>query len=417
MLQDTGDAIETTFLLSGMAGADDMPYDRWWSQGVYYGDDPDRVKYSYAPPSTMLLYDNDGRVALVGCRATRGVNGLAAGTGVVVADFAVLGAKNIKYDRINGMRTESPAFLRWIRRTAIEADKIIDETGLVQSMRIDLHETDSIALSRKLNMSMRQRWSSITVPGGLDVREFLTFQSFVEQPCLWGEHLQLHVGVLDLVSIAAWRNCAFRSVHVSRADDPLKMGGATYDRWNEVATHVLPGEDLTDCGGHFLFSYDNMTQGAVDKWFRLRDDYSRALDYLLRILRSGHTWSIQSAIMSAIALEQLGYLIEIKKNGGGKLNGRDQLSFNNALTVVLDDMTVIPFGVEDVDDWKERCNRVYMGAKHGDRDEPDHLTALNTLRENLLVLRYWVAQQLGVSGDVLNQNLTWDPLANKWRSS
>ena len=417
MLQDTGDAVETTFLLSGMAGADDMPYDRWWSQGVYYGDDPDRVKYSYAPPSTMLLYDNDGRVALVGCRATRGVNGLAAGTGVVVADFAVLGAKNIKYDRINGMRTESPAFLRWIRRTAIEADKIIDETGLVQSMRIDLHETDSIALSRKLNMSMRQRWSSITVPGGLDVREFLTFQSFVEQPCLWGEHLQLHVGVLDLVSIAAWRNCAFRSVYVSRADDPLKMGGATYDRWNEVATHVLPGEDLTDCGGHFLFSYDNMTQGAVDKWFRLRDDYSRALDYLLRILRSGHTWSIQSAIMSAIALEQLGYLIEIKKNGGGKLNGRDQLSFNNALTVVLDDMTVIPFGVEDVDDWKERCNRVYMGAKHGDRDEPDHLTALNTLRENLLVLRYWVAQQLGVSGDVLNQNLTWDPLANKWRSS
>lgn len=342
---------------------------------------------------------------------------MAAGTGVVVADFAVLGAKNIKYDRINGMRTESSAFLRWIRRTAIEADKITDETGLVRSMRIDLHETDSIALSRKLNMSMRQRWSSITVPGGLDVREFLTFQSFVEQPCLWGEHLQLHVGVLDLVSIAAWRNCAFRSVYVSRADDPLKMGGATYDRWNEVATHVLPGEDLTDCGGHFLFSYDNMTQGAVDKWFRLRDDYSRALDYLLRILRSGHTWSIQSAIMSAIALEQLGYLIEIKKNGGGKLNGRDQLSFNNALTVVLDDMTVIPFGVEDVDDWKERCNRVYMGAKHGDRDEPDHLTALNTLRENLLVLRYWVAQQLGVSGDVLNQNLTWDPLANKWRSS
>ena len=99
------------------------------------------------------------------------------------------------------------------------------------------------------------------------------------------------------------------------------------------------------------------------------------------------------------------------------MNDRDQLSFNNALTVVLVDMTVIPFGVEDVDDWKKRCNRVYMGAKHGDRDEPDHLTALNTLRENLLVLRYWVAQQLGVSGDVLNQNLTWDPLANKWRSS
>ena len=99
------------------------------------------------------------------------------------------------------------------------------------------------------------------------------------------------------------------------------------------------------------------------------------------------------------------------------MNGHGQLSFNNALAVVLDDMTVTPFEAEDVDDWKKRCNRVYMGAKHGDRDEPDHLTTLNTLRENLLVLRYWVAQQLGVPGDVLNQNLTWDPLARKWKYS
>ena len=135
MLQDTGDAIETTFPLSGMAGPDDGPYDRWWSQGIRYGDDPNREKYSYAPPSTMLLYDSDGCVVLVGCRATRGINGLAAGAGVVVADFAVLGAKNIKYDRINGMRTESPAFLRWIRRTAIEVGETTDETGLLQSMR------------------------------------------------------------------------------------------------------------------------------------------------------------------------------------------------------------------------------------------------------------------------------------------
>ena len=117
----------------------------------------------------------------------------------------MLGAKNIKYDRINGMRTESPAFLRWIWKTSIEADKTTDETGLVQSMRISLRETGSISLSRKLKMSMRQRWSATSVPGGLDVRESLTFQSVVKQPRSWGEHLQLHVGVLDLVSIEIGR--------------------------------------------------------------------------------------------------------------------------------------------------------------------------------------------------------------------
>ena len=408
MLQDTGDAIETTFPLSGMARSDG-PYDRWWSQGICYGDDPDREKYSYAPPSTMLLYDSGGCVVLVGCRATRGINSLAAGAGVVVADFAVLGAKNIKYDRINGMRTESPAFLRWIRRTAIEVGETTDETGLLQSMRINLRETGSISLSRKLKMSMRQRWGATSVPGGLDVRESLTLQSVVKQARSWGEHLQLHVGVLDLVSIAAWRNCTFRSAHVSRADDPSKMKGVTCDRWNEVVTHVFPGEDLTDCDGRFLFFYDDMPKGAVDKWFRLRDDYDRALGYVLRILRSGHTWSIQSAVMSGIALEQLGYLIEVE-------NGRNkQISFNHALDVVLDDMYMVP--LESKEDWKECCNKVYMGAKHGNRPEPDHLMTLNILRENLLVLRYWIAQRLGVPGDVLNQNLMRDPLARKWKYS
>ena len=79
------------------------------------------------------------------------------------------------------------------------------------------------------------------------------------------------------------------------------MKSVTCDRWNEVVTHVFPGEDLTDCDGRFLFFYDDMPKGAVDKWLRLRDDYDRALGYVLRIFRSGHTWSIQSAVMSRIA--------------------------------------------------------------------------------------------------------------------
>ena len=120
--------------------------------------------------------------------------------------------------------------------------------------------------------------------------------------------------------------------------------------------------------------------------------------------------------MSAIALEQLGYLIEIKKNGGEKLNGYGQISFKNALDAILENMDVAPLESSRVDDWKESRD-VYMGSKHADQIEKDHLTTLNTLRENLLVLRYWIAQRLGVPGDVLNQNLVRDPLANKWRSS
>jgi hypothetical protein len=402
MLQDTGDAIETTFPLSGMAEPDDGPYDRWWSQGAYYGDDPDREKYSYAPPSTMLLYDSGGCVVLVGCHAARRISGPAAGTGVVVSDFAVLGTENLKYDLINGMRTESRAFLRWVKKSATRIIEGADESGRVQSARAD---AESIRVSQKLNMTMRRLRRSTPVPGGHDVREPLAFQSLAQDPRHWNEHLQLHVAVLNLVSIAAWKNCAFRALYVNRVDDP-NMG---VERWAEVVTHVLPGDDMTDCDGHFLFTYGDMAEGAIDEWFRLYEIYGRALSYLIRILRSGYTWSTSSAVMSGIALEQLGYLIEVE-------NGRNkQISFNHALDVVLDDMYMVP--LESKEDWKECCKKVYMGAKHGNRPEPDHLMTLNILRENLLVLRYWIAQRLGVPGDVLNQNLMRDPLARKWKYS
>jgi len=41
------------------------------------------------------------------------------------------------------------------------------------------------------------------------------------------------------------------------------------ERWAEVVTHVLPGDDMTDCDGHFLFTYGDMAEGAIDEWFRL----------------------------------------------------------------------------------------------------------------------------------------------------
>lgn len=120
--------------------------------------------------------------------------------------------------------------------------------------------------------------------------------------------------------------------------------------------------------------------------------------------------------MSAIALEQLGYLIEVNENGGSRLNGRRHIKFKNALDAILENMNVAPLESSRVDDWKESRD-VYMGSKHADQIEKDHLTTLNTLRENLLVLRYWIAQRLGVPGDVLNQNLVRDPLARKWKYS
>lgn len=408
MLRDTGNAIEATFPIAGMVDSGGS-YDRWWSRGVTYGDDPD---YSYSPPSVMLLYDDNGYVVLIGCRATEWKRTLNAGRGVIVADFAVIGGESLDYGKINGMRTASPAYSQWMGGSSISVNRDVDQSDRLQSLTLSLKRVEDFQVSQRFSLSARWDWRVMPVLGGYDVRESLVFQTVVEDPREWSAHLNLHLAVLDLISIAAWKNCAFSEIYVNRRDDPEKAlaGNILGVRWAEVMSRVLPGDDVSDCGKNFLFTYNDASSGVIDIWFQLKMDYGRALDYLLRILRSGHTWSPQSAVISSIALEQLGYLIEDHDNSRSHLDNRGQLHFKDALGVILDDMEAIPIGCDDVEGWKERCRNVYMGAKHADREEADHLTMLNTLRENLLVLRYWIAQRLGVSGDVLERNLARDPL-------
>ena len=408
MLRDTGNAIEATFPIAGMVDSGGS-YDRWWSRGVTYGDDPD---YSYSPPSVMLLYDDNGSVVLIGCRATEWKRTLNAGRGVIVADFAVIGGESLDYGKINGMRTASPAYSQWMGGSSISVNRDVDQSDRLQSLTLSLKRVEDFQVSQRFSLSARWDWRVMPVLGGYDVRESLVFQTVVEDPREWSAHLNLHLAVLDLISIAARKNCAFSEIYVNRRDDPEKAlaGNILGVRWAEVMSRVLPGDDVSDCGKNFLFAYNDASSGVIDIWFQLKMDYGRALDYLLRILRSGHTWSPQSAVISSIALEQLGYLIEDHDNSRSHLDNRGQLHFKDALGVILDDMEAIPIGCDDVEGWKERCRNVYMGAKHADREEADHLTMLNTLRENLLVLRYWIAQRLGVSGDVLERNLARDPL-------
>ena len=99
MLERTDEAIQLTIPTKGSFEGDD-PYGRWFSPGVEYGDDPDRTRFRYAPPSTLLFNDHRGHVSFSGCRqgaASFSSNG--AGFGRVVAEYAVLGAAAARTSR------------------------------------------------------------------------------------------------------------------------------------------------------------------------------------------------------------------------------------------------------------------------------------------------------------------------------
>lgn len=411
MLEDTGKTIQLTVPLQGMTASRDV-YQRWWSAGISFGDDPDKTKYDYKPPRVLMMDDNLGPVVLVGCRATGYSQSLSSGNGQIVANYAVLGGRIPNYERIHGMRTEVTAWNVWTGLSAMKVEPRLNGNR-VEAVKMTLEGSEEVNLSRSLNLKMKSRWRTNKSRGQFKADEGVHIITQVTRAREWGEHLKIHGALVDLVAISAWRKFGFSSIEVCRADDPERVmsGQPIHERWSPVATHkIIRDEYSWKKDPKFLFPYSEVGSHGIGRWMKLRQHYGLATGPMLGILRSDNPWSNSSVVQSGIALENLAYLIDTLKNGGAHLDGRKQMKFNTGLDLILQDMDSVP--LDDVEGWKTRANATYMGLKHPDRPTPDSLVLLNTLRENLLVLRFWVAQQIGVKGSTLKDRLGDDPLAH-----
>ena len=408
MLRDTGAAIELTIPLMEMLGGDD-PYGRWWSTGILFMDDPDRSKYSYKPPRVLMMRDDYGPVVLVGCRSSGYRSSFVVGRGRIVANYAVLGGESLGYEEVRGMRTEMPALAAWTRLSGMEVSVESDGENRAKSVQMTLTSPQPVALARRMNLTMQPTWRTERPSGSFIATEGVKLETTVSKARSWDDHLQVHGALLDLVSIAAWRPFGYSVVEVPRADEK-RGGGANPSAgasWLKVATHRLPKHEEWDKEPQFLFPYHEVAPRGVKRWLRLRSDYGRVVGPLLNILRSDEPWSHASLVQSGIALEVLGYLVDTIKNHGANLNNRSQMNFKVGLQVVLDDMETKPFS--DTAGWIARASDAYMGAKHPDRAEPDSLDMLNALRENLLVLRFWIALQIGAKPKTLDDRVGTEP--------
>ena len=108
----------------------------------------------------MLFHDNRGYVALVGCRAGGAHRALNAGYGVVVANYAVLGGRSSKYDKINGMRSDIPAMAAWTGITSMSAKPNNDAEGLLETVQVELKRLAPVSISRTLNLAIHPLWEA-----------------------------------------------------------------------------------------------------------------------------------------------------------------------------------------------------------------------------------------------------------------
>lgn len=410
MLRDTGTAVELTVPLRDLY-SDDDPYGRWWASSAHFGDDPDRTKYSYGPPRVLLVEDQGGTVVLVGCRTSQSSTNFRIGHGRIIANYAVLGGTHDNYESVNGLRTEIPALLVWTQLSSLEMKPETDGGNRWKSMELKLSGAKPVSLSPHMGLEIQPLWRTDPYSlGKVAAYETVELQTRDSLEQSWDAHLGVHRAVVDLVSIAGWQPFGVAATKVQRDDDP-EMNAVGHDRgerWSPVVTHMFPEHQPWERDPHFLFWFNDVGPSGVERWLDLRKAYARVIDPMMTILYSERPWSQSSMVQSGIALEALAYLIDINKNGKKNLNSKGQMSFRRGLEVVLDELKVVP--LVDSEEWKKRTRDVYTALKHPDKAEPDTIDMLNAFRENLLVLRCWIALELGVTSTSLMDALRTDPL-------
>lgn len=415
MVEDTGSELVLTLPTRGMSGRND-PYRRWWfGDATHVGDDPDRTKYSYQPPAIAMVHDSDGSIVLVGCRSGAVREGVAAGRGQIVADFAVLGARHLEYARINGLRAEMPALTPWTGLQSVQIEPYTDGRGRVRSVGVALDAPPTEALSRRMNLTLRPTWrtSYPDTVGTFAAHDVVELMTATKAPRPWEDHLDQLAAIRELLVLSAWRPLGYSRLAVNRGDDPERVlsGDAIGDRWAEVSTHRLPKHESWSATPQFLFSYSDIGATGVRRWIRLRDHFRRAIRPLVGLADEPRTYLEVKLVQSGIALEAIGYQVAVDL-GKVKLGKRMQMSYADALGAVLADMSVIP--LEDPEGWIVRSSDHYRGIKHADNQPPDPVDAANTSRENLLVARYWIASRLGVSAAVLQARLHREPMSRPY---
>jgi hypothetical protein len=414
MLQDTGKQIVLTVPTKGMFNKDD-PYSQWFSSGIQFTSEPDKNRYKYAPPRVLMFHDNDGTVILVGCRDTGFRSSMRAGNGKIVANFAVLGGKNLRYDRINGVRSELPALTEWTGQRSVQTTTEKDSQGRMKKVNVTLSSPPEIPLNHRMNLTLRPAWRT-SFPdkvGTFSAHDVVQLQTTSQRPTDWKDHLDQHVAIRELLVLASWHSFGFSRLDVNRTDDPetLLNGKPVQPRWASVATHRLRKHEEWTRKPRFLFTLEDIGPKGVRRWLKLRSSFARAIGPLVALAdQTGGFWESQM-VQSGIALEALGYQLATD-NGGAAFNSRGQIKYTEALETILADMPYVP--LDDPDDWKRRSRVCYMGVKHADNSVPDSLILANTLRENLLVMRFWIAARLGCGRIALERRHGGDPLANEY---
>lgn len=393
----------------------DSTFERcFFSEHVFYADDPDRKKNVYDLPKQIWFRDSQGSVDLLSCKVRSCKEKYGAGAnGIIDAEYAVLDASvGEDYSRVNAVRTSLDGLREWLGISSVlVSEPIVDDNNRVKEREYTLKcPADSIGAGIPA-FNFVPYWTVSVSGDTTELHDLAYMESASHEVRRWQEHLENHRAMRDLLRISSWTEHSLSIEAVSREDDPLRVeSGIPYqERWCAVV------ESRSGMHSHvgqlnYLIRYSDFCNGDLSSWFKLRDTYARGIDPIVSLFSmrgaSIEAWVVQLSI----GFEALGY--QLLQERGADKDKAGKACFANKLHAIISDLgDNWPF---DLEQWRLEMTESYNSIKHANRARVDRLQSLNAWREGVLVFRGWVALRLGVPKDQLLQRLQYDPLTHPY---
>lgn len=365
-------------------------------------------------PRVLLFQDANGPVLLVGCRnAGYHTNVFGPGSGTIAVDYAVLGvADNCDFSRATGAESEVSGLREWLGISSV--DLTVDEGQGTSRDVIVVEASPAIFVGGPFNLEFRPA-SEVVGPrssGEWRVRDLVYCLTTEAATIDVEELLGHHRAVRDLLVVARWwpESCILR--RATHPGAPLRSidGQEHGAQWSDIV--VSPDRPPERPRGYWddLIRFDEIGTDGILRWIQLREDFARALDPVIATRYLDVNFPATYLAQVGPGLEALGYLL-LLRDGMSKRKANDVVLEARLERVLADVGDCAPVNVGT---WATTTAAAYNGVKHVNRQLPDPVDALNTWRESVLVVRAWVAIELGVAAKEVKERLRRDPQARPW---
>lgn len=368
-------------------------------------------------PRVLLFQDPNGSVLLVGCRnAGFTTDMFGPGAGTINAEYAVLGVReNCDFSSAKGVESEISGLREWLRVSSVGLR--IDSDGGTGREVVTLESAPLIEVGGSFGLAFRPA-ARVSSRGSSDewkIHDQVFCLTTSSTRTSVEEHLRHHRAVRDLLVIARWwpEVCLLR--RAAHPGAPLRSidGDEHGPEWFDIVVSPERPPERPRQYREDLIRFDEIGVEGILRWLRLRDEFARALGPVVATRDLDVNFPATYLAQVGPGLEALGYLL-LRRDGVSRNEAKNtdlRPRLERVLTAVGDAAPVNP------QTWAQATAAAYNGVKHANRRLPNVLDVLNTWRESVLVVRAWVALELGVAPADVKRRLKQDPQAHPWVSA